>query len=278
MNTKSKIFLVLALVLSVTACSKGGGNRYNLTNHPGKVTPPERTEKNTLTLYKNFLRPPAGDRTNPSLNEYTGFSNIDGPPGGDPNPDATGKSLSDYVYVMIDANGLKDKYVLVNGKEDLNSKDKRYTNKDGTILIGSIGGHMYRAQSIQNDPSKLTLAHDVPHHYEGKALHDTGKVALDMYIDITFHKDNSIGFEGYLDKGGNYESHISDTVKTMSNSPIDQPYLQPIKITATGTSSSGLVHGSVLGGEFTEGGSGFGGTYNNPDHTVEGNFALSRKN
>ncbi|MCC8365822.1 hypothetical protein J8V57_05925 [Xenorhabdus sp. PB61.4] len=156
MNAKSKIFLALALVLSVTACSKGGGSHHNFSTDITKTIPVEVTEKpgitNTYISYQAGAAPGApqgqsddritrflgnnkvwfaasGDYISRMGNEYTGW-------------DQNKKyNQSQYKFIQFGPGG--DTASIIKDPDTPNHS--LFRNKDGNASVGQAGDKIFLA-------------------------------------------------------------------------------------------------------------------------------------
>ncbi|MCC8378157.1 hypothetical protein [Xenorhabdus sp. PB30.3] len=216
MNAKSKIFLALALVLSVTACSKGGGSHSSLATNKNPDDDDTRiiplpTQDNTYIAYK----PNPSDSTSVDLANYVG-KNVWFALSGDYSLDAGSqenrnqnkidygqnqKDPGQYDYIQFGQTG---DYVYI--AKDLGKPGyKLFKNKANNATLGHTDKDIYLASPWM----KVEHQNDGSNTYHGNVVFQQDKTKQNMIRDdltmtLNTHKqdmdnmtfDASIQFDG----------------------------------------------------------------------------------
>ncbi|PHM55831.1 hypothetical protein [Xenorhabdus sp. KK7.4] len=200
MNAKSKIFLALALVLSVTACSKGGGSHHSISD-PKTKTPepiinllPKATPDNTYIAYKPD--PPDSQYTmlHLSLGKNVWFAASGDYSvklgGGTPESEAQdkidfGQNQQDpgkYDYIQFGLTG--DTFYI--GKDLGDPNYKLFKNRANNATLGRTDKDIYLASPWMVADTR----NDGTHTYSGNVIfqEDTNKIRHDLTMTLNTNK------------------------------------------------------------------------------------------
>ncbi|WP_446469581.1 hypothetical protein [Xenorhabdus stockiae] len=246
MNAKSKIFLALALVLSVTACSKGGGSHSSFkgggggTGTTGPNGHPQPSTQNTYIAYK----PDPSDNENANVSPTVG-KNVWFAPSGDyvklvgsgdgkepaQNQQDWGQNMGDpqdYYYIQLGRTGTpidistnpgKPHYTVFKNK----AKNATLGRRDPDIFLaspwmkvepnsgGTYHGPVVFQQDLDNIRNDLTMTLTI--------VKDTGSIATDNGTVSGYIYDNntiaaSLPAKHISDLVGGYQHMHPDTFKS----------------------------------------------------------------
>ncbi|WP_340609163.1 hypothetical protein [Xenorhabdus bharatensis] len=279
MNVKSKIFLALALVLSVTACSKGGGSHSSIPKTPGLIPElPNPTSDNTLMSYKGsetewLKRNSEGSSwgVGSADNTYVAFN----APAGtftsqmkdDKNKwDQNTQDMAMYKYIELGKGSNKFAGIT----EDTKLPEQLlYTSKHGNSAIGAIGNEIFIATRVVN-PVHSTRSGTPT--YSGQVIHtNAGKDPINLQakigIDFTPHGD----YIGTLTKNSGFYLQDNQVAALQGNvlkstvlNGIGQAFTKPQIYFSGATGQFEGLNSSALNMGFTDAGlTGLWGVYNN---------------
>ncbi|WP_426577845.1 hypothetical protein ACP179_07600 [Xenorhabdus stockiae] len=219
MNAKSKIFLALALVLSVTACSKGGGShsKLNGTETHGSTTPEPGSDRpsydNSYIAYQPG--PKVDDRVSRHVGKNVWFAAsgdyaVHGadfsPPGQNPWAHNLAPSASQYKFIQFGQDGKFASIVTDANKPD----DRLFKNNSGTAMIGHKDGNIFLASpweqvhgNVFKNGSENKYHGTVVFRESKDIIHDN----LTMDLTVNYIKDpNNVNIAMH----SNYSAVISD--------------------------------------------------------------------
>ncbi|CEE90273.1 Outer membrane protein NilC [Xenorhabdus nematophila str. Anatoliense] len=271
MNTKSKIYLALALVLSVTACSRGGGSHHGVGGETGKqpgykerpVLPsdyPSQSKQNTAVSLKGFSN---GGLSNYVYSALTNSSDV-------PNNPA---SLSKYYYLHIPGEG--DNYVPIQVSNFTvgGDYDMSFMAQNKKAVIGSSNKRIYLATDLNNLRPYVGSVNKAT--FSGLARHsENGKLSiLKVVMDATFGGTGENG-EMFAQMKGSLQKNGKDWAPFEGYTPIMNG-MSTMKF--TGDAPEGLRKGDLTGYFSDPEAGAFTGTYNSKDGKTYGAFLLDNQ-
>ncbi|PHM71430.1 hypothetical protein [Xenorhabdus sp. KJ12.1] len=258
MNAKSKIFLALALVLSVTACSKGGGSHaitlpeHNKPSKPIIDVIPPKTDSNTYLAYKPEKDAQGGINKTVGNNVWTAFSGEYGLH----EKDGTIwkhnlKPSADYDYIQFGDVNTDYTSIRIDPKKP---NDKLFINASNNAMIGIHDDKIFIATPWNHLRSPHSVQPNIPYNYEGPIVfHSGGKVRQDltMNLNITYGKYDD-ALPGDLqatihDSNGNDVAILNEHYDNMGND-----YIFPSKNSFVSQGNYSFLNGQKMVWAYTD--------------------------